>query len=375
MTRPAKSAQHRTRRPSPLVSREEDLHHLADALPQLVWVARPDGYIEHYNRSCLDYTGLTHDELLGWGWQRVLHPDEVEVKLQRWAEALRTGNVFEIEYRLRQFDGRYRWHLGRAQPFRDASGRIVRWFGTSTDIDAQKQAEQRLLESQQVLEQKVAERIQDLAGRLIVAQEAERKRIARDLHDDISQQLAGLSIALSGLKRRLGSSPHIALEGSLTGLQQRTFNLVESVRQLSHDLHPGVLQQVGLTAALESHCAEFQKQHGIDVIFFAADELNAVDPDAALCLYRAAQETLRNVAKHAGAHHVQVALSREHGELTLTIVDDGSGFDAARVRRAGGGLGLVSIEERARLLHGNVRIASGAERGTAVRIAIPTMAH
>jgi signal transduction histidine kinase len=216
------------------------------------------------------------------------------------------------------------------------------------------------------------ERIQDLAGRLIVAQEAERKRIARDLHDDVNQQLAGLSIVLSGLKRRLATIDRTALEGSLTTLQQRTINLADSVRRLSHDLHPGVLQQLGLTAALESHCAEFQEQHGIDVIFFAADDVTAIDTDAALCLFRAAQETLRNVAKHAGANRVQVTLLRECDELTLTIVDDGSGFDEARVRRSGGGLGLVSIEERARLLHGTVRIASGVERGTVVRIAIPT---
>ena len=144
------------------------------------------------------------------------------------------------------------------------------------------------------------------------------------------------------------------------------------MRRLSHDLHPDILQQVGLTAALESHCEEFQKQHGIDVIF-PGEKLAAIDPDAALCLFRAAQETLRNVAKHAGARHVKGALSREQDELTLTIVDDGNGFDTAGVPRTGGGLGLVSIEERARLLRGCVRIASATARGTTVRIAVPMM--
>src|SRR5262245_50163086 len=116
--------------------RDDALRHLADSLPQLVWIARPDGSIEYYNQSCLDYTGMTLDQLLGFGWQNVLHPEEVEIKLERWAESLRTGHVFEIEYRLRRFDGVHLWHLGRAQPFRDEHGQIVRWFGTSTDIEA-----------------------------------------------------------------------------------------------------------------------------------------------------------------------------------------------------------------------------------------------
>ena len=575
---PSSESEERRQPHAGVVSREEDLRDLADSLPQLVWIARPDGYIEYYNQSCYDYTGMSCDELLGWGWQRVLHPDEVEVKLQRWAESLRTGHAFEIEYRLKQFDGRYRWHLGRALPFRDRSGQIVSWFGTSTDIEAQKQAEQALRESQLALEQSVAERtaeltranaalteqiserkraegevsllhtiimevaaapdlsaslevvlrrvcektgwalgqawvlrndggslecspawfsvvtglerfravseatrflvgeglpgrvwasgqpawirdvtldanfpraqaagevglqaalgipivaagevvavieffvqeprhederltnviatvaaeldlvlerkraeealreqqamlrlsferIQELAGRLIIAQEAERKRIARDLHDDINQQLAGLSLALSAIKRRIGAHDPATLEASLTALQQRTLDLADSVRRLSHDLHPSVLQQVGLTVALESHCAEFQRQHGTEVTLGTTGDLTAIPPDAALCLFRTVQEVLRNAAKHANADRIEVVLARENGELTLTIVDNGKGFDLAQVRRAGGGLGLLSIEERARLLHGSVRIESGAARGTAVRIAIPT---
>ena len=106
-----------------------DVRSMADAMPQLVWIARADGYIEYYNRSCFDYTGMTFDELRGWGWQLVLHPDEVQEKLNRWAESLRTGHGFEIEYRLRKFDGTYVWHLGRAMPLRDGNGVIAKWVG------------------------------------------------------------------------------------------------------------------------------------------------------------------------------------------------------------------------------------------------------
>jgi PAS domain S-box-containing protein len=528
-------------------SRDEGFRQLVDALPQLVWIARADGYIEYYNRSCLNYTGMTHDELLGWGWQRVLHPDEVEIKLQRWAESLQTGQTFEIEYRLRQFDGRYRWHLGRALPLHDQTGHIVRWFGTSTDIEAQKteltradegldllhtivkevaaardvteslqivlcrvcektgwalgqawllREETRRLEcgeawfstvpglntfravsvattfepgiglpgrvwasgqpawvrdvtidvnfprahaagavglkaalgipivaagqvvavieffvqeprdederlvriiatvaaeldlvmdrkrAEEALREREAalrlsyERIQDLAGRLIVAEEAERTRIARDLHDDINQQLAGLSIALSGLRRRLREYDQPKVIDALTKLQDRTSTLVDSVRRVSHELHPGVLHHAGLSAALESHCREFQELYGIEVAFAGGEDVTSISSDASLCLFRAAQEVLRNVAKHAGARHIHVSLSRDDHEVAMTIADDGKGFDtAAAGRRVCTGLGLRSIEERARLLHGSVRIESAVDRGTTLHVTLPAAVH
>jgi signal transduction histidine kinase len=219
------------------------------------------------------------------------------------------------------------------------------------------------------------DRIRDLGGRLLNAQEGERSRIARELHDDISQQLAALSLSISGLKRQSGVLDGGAIGVSLSTLHKRTLDLADSVRRLSHDLHPSMLQQVGLRAALESHCTEFQQQNGIDVTFYTAEDVTVVLPDAALCLYRAAQEALRNVAKHAEARRTQVVLSRENDELTLTIVDDGKGFDKALVHRRGGGLGLLSIEERARLLHGSVRIETAGQRGTIVRVAIPAAAN
>ncbi|HEX8890977.1 MAG TPA: response regulator, partial [Pyrinomonadaceae bacterium] len=124
---------------------EEHYHYLADAMPQIVWTARPDGYLDYYNRRWFEYTGLTMEQTEGWGWQPVLHPDDVEHCLRRWARAVETGEAYEIEYRFRRAqDGTYRWHLGRAVPMRDESGRIVKWFGTCTDIDDHKRAEEAL---------------------------------------------------------------------------------------------------------------------------------------------------------------------------------------------------------------------------------------
>ncbi|HEX8494060.1 MAG TPA: PAS domain S-box protein [Pyrinomonadaceae bacterium] len=126
-----------------LQASEERYRSLADAMPQMVWTARPDGFVDYYNRRWFEYTGMTLEQTAGWGWQPALHPDDVEIALRRWATAIKTGEDYQIEYRFkRAADGQYRWHLGRGVPMRDHEGRIIRWFGTITDIDDQKRAEE-----------------------------------------------------------------------------------------------------------------------------------------------------------------------------------------------------------------------------------------
>lgn len=125
---------------------EARYRYLADSLPLIVWTARPDGYLDYYNRRWFDYTGLTIEQTEGWGWQPVLHPEDVERCLRQWSKAIETGQAYEIEYRFRRAsDGAYRWHLGRAVPMRDDSGEIIKWLGTATDIDDRKRAEESLL--------------------------------------------------------------------------------------------------------------------------------------------------------------------------------------------------------------------------------------
>ena len=201
-----------------------------------------------------------------------------------------------------------------------------------------KRAEQTLRENETALRASYA-RIQDLAGRLITAQEAERSRIAGDLHDDVNQQLAGLSIALSNVKRQLQNGGDAIVQDELTRLQQRTVDLADVIRNLSHELHPGVLQHAGLVAALKGHCAEFGRQHAIEVTLSAADGLDGIPDDVALCLYRVAQEALRNIAAHADARKAQVTLRSTGEGLELVIADDGQGFDLAEARHLEG-LGL-----------------------------------
>jgi signal transduction histidine kinase len=212
--------------------------------------------------------------------------------------------------------------------------------------------------------------IRDLAGRLITAQEEERRRIARELHDGVNQDLAALSMALSAMETGLPEGTPSERRQDFAHLQERTVEIAEAIRHLSHELHPGILQYAGLAAALRSHCREFEREHGVPVTCRADDDLATLPPHVALCLYRVTQEALKNAARHAKASRVWVTVERAGSELALTIRDDGRGFDLAEARGRGG-LGLISLDERVRLAGGRLAIDSAPDRGTELRVSVP----
>jgi two-component system sensor histidine kinase UhpB len=275
---------------------------------------------------------------------------------------------------MRRADGPYRWVLATGVPMYGADGGFSGYVGIDIDFTERREAEERTRESQAALEASHRE-IQHLAGRLIEAQDAERARVARDLHDDVSQQLAGVSIALSGLKHRMEESQvSEELKAGLRALHQRTATLAQNVRHLSHDLHPTVLRHGGLVVALTSHCGELERSHGTTLTCSAEGDFASVDPEVALCLYRIAQEALRNVIAHAGASRADVRLLRSGDHAEMTIADDGQGFDVERSLERGKGLGLVSIRERVRLVGGTVTFEADKEKGTRVRVDVPANA-
>ena len=210
----------------------------------------------------------------------------------------------------------------------------------------------------------------DLTGRWIAAQEAERTRIARDLHDHVCQDVAAISVDLSYLRKHGRDMTSQELETALLSIECRTVAVAETLRRLSHGLHPAVLQHVGLVAALQSHCAEVERQHDLDVHLFAEGRVEPIEPPIALSLFRIAQEALRNAARHAHARRVTVSIVRRRQTLTMSIADDGHGFDLVAARKLAG-LGLVSIEERVRLARGRVSIRSSRGNGTTIEICVP----
>lgn len=215
------------------------------------------------------------------------------------------------------------------------------------------------------------ERIRHLAGRLINAQEVTRAVIARDLHDDVCQDLVGLSMTIDSLKRGSGQVQSAQTQRALSDLQRWTLTIVEGVRRLSHELHPASLQLLGLASATKAHCVEVEKRHDVQVSFRREGDFRNLHPDTALCLFRIAQEALRNAAVHGEARRIAVTLETVGAEVEMTITDDGRGFDITAVRRSGAGLGLVSMDERAHLVGGNVRIVTQPGMGTWVGVRVP----
>ena len=213
--------------------------------------------------------------------------------------------------------------------------------------------------------------VQDLAGRLITAQESERRRIARDLHDDLSQKLAALGIELTHLVTQRWASP-VAFEDAARELSERMGTIATDVHQLSHDLHPARLEIIGLVPALGGLCREVSLQHDLRIAFRHRVSDRRLPADAALCLFRIAQEALNNVVKHSAATSATVRLAPTRVGVRLHIADEGQGFD--RRMRRGGGIGLLSMRERVAFAGGTIAIRSAAARGTHVVVNLPIAA-
>ena len=212
-------------------------------------------------------------------------------------------------------------------------------------------------------------RLQELTGQLIFAQEEAHNRLARELHDDFSQRLAGLLMEVSLLEQKLPSSAN-GIHERVRGIGDKIGTLAKDINDVLRQLHSSVLDNVGLAAALEAECDGFSEREGITAKFSSASLPKALPEDISLCLYRIAQESLRNIAKHANASRVRIELSSQASDIVLGVQDSGDGFDVTGGHTKGG-LGLVSMEERVRPLGGSLLIESEPGRGTKVEVRIP----
>jgi two-component system, NarL family, sensor kinase len=212
------------------------------------------------------------------------------------------------------------------------------------------------------------EELRQLASKLLTAQEEERRRIAREMHDDWTQRLAILGISVAKLVKHSETSESI--RRPLRDMQDELVRLSEDVHALSRQLHPSILEDLGLFEALRSECACFSRREGISVSYVPSGSLQSLPMDIALCIYRVAQEALRNIAKHAVVNQAKVMLHATAEQLVLKIEDDGIGFDMESMRSQPG-LGLSSMAERVRLIHANFRVTSAPGQGTVIEVCVP----
>jgi PAS domain S-box-containing protein len=286
-------------------------------------------------------------------WERLLHPDDMARAQEVNDSVARDAGAYEGEFRLRHKDGHYVQVLSRGYPVRrEPGGPVVRIVGTHFDLTERKQAE--------------AERTRtELLARLVFAQEDERRRIAREMHDQFGELLTALGRNIGALKEAAAGSPEVTdLVSTLETIAQR---IDRDVDQLVWELRPTALDDLGLRAALANYVQDWSRRVDIPAELHTSGLLDErLAPEAETTLYRIAQEALTNIAKHSQARRVDVILERRADSVLLIVEDDGVGFDADREDAQGLGFGLIGMQERASLVGATLEIESTAGKGTTV---------
>jgi PAS domain S-box-containing protein len=333
---------------------EERFRLLADTAPALIWMSDSDKLCIYVNKSWQGLNERSMDSEVGNGWSARIHPDDLRSCLDTYTQAFDRREEFRVEYRRRRRDEEYRWILDTGVPRFDKDRTFVGYIGIGVDVTDRKLAEAALAR---------------VSSKLIEAQEQERTRIARELHDDFSQRLALQCIDLEQLSKKLSESD-TKERARVVGMLKRAKEMSADLHSLSHQLHSSKLEFVGLASAVRGLCKEISAKYEIDVHFKDSGMPPDIPKDVALCLFRVTQEALGNVFKHSGAKSAGVELGSNEAGLSLRIVDEGRGFDT-RGDNAGFGIGLVGMTERLRLVGGRLSIRSELMRGTEILAEVP----
>jgi PAS domain S-box-containing protein len=333
---------------------EERFRLVANTAPVLIWMAGTDKLCNYFNQTWLEFTGRPVDAELGNGWAEGVHPDDLRRCLDIYTQAFDRREKLKMEYRLRRHDGQYRWILDIGVPRFNADKSFAGYIGSCIDITDRKQAEAAL---------------SSVSRRLIEAQEQERSRIARELHDDINQRIALLAIELRSFEQNPSASA-AELHRRVKEAQNRVSDLGRDIQALSHRLHSSKLEYLGLPAAAASFCRELCEQQKVEINFTGDGIPRRVPPEISLCLFRVLQEALQNAVKHSGVKRFKVELRAAANEIHLAVSDSGVGFNPAAAIE-GSGLGLISMQERLQLVEGELSIESAPNRGTTLRARVP----
>ncbi|HET9371198.1 MAG TPA: ATP-binding protein [Vicinamibacterales bacterium] len=327
---------------------------LANSAPVMIRMSGVDTGCVDVNVPWLAFTGRTLEQELGNGWVDAIHPDDRQRTIDAYVDAFARRQTFRAEYRLRRSDGEYRWVLDSGELRVTPDGTFNGYIDSVIDITDLKAARATL---------------SSLNRRLLQAQEQERTRLARELHDDVCQRMTLLAIDLDQLGKALPEDAGDA-RSRIKELNDAVAALGSDIQGISHRLHSSKLEFLGLAGALRAFCREVSAQRGVTIDYAHKDVPTPLPEDVALSLFRVAQEALGNALKHSGASHYFVRIRGSVDAVSLEVVDDGAGFDVAAAME-GEGLGLVSMRERLNLVGGELHIASKPGAGTTVRAFVP----
>jgi PAS domain S-box-containing protein len=334
-----------------LQSREELLKIFVKHVPAAVAMLDRDmRYLQISDRWCADFS-LDSSQILGRSHYEIF-PDLPE----RWKEIYRralAGETLRAEEDPWDREGGTIWSRWEIRPWQNQNGVQGGILIFSEDITHHKHAEEALSE---------------IPRKLIEAQEQERTRIGRELHDDIGQRLALLAVQLQQLHEDTLILPEV--RSRMGEFQKQISEIATDIQSLSHELHSAKLQYLGIAGAIRGFCREFGEHQKVEIDFQAQDLPTPVPPDAALCFFRVLQEALHNSAKHSGVRHFEVRLWGTSDEIHLTIRDSGAGFDREEIK-VSRGLGLISMEERLKLLKGTLSIDTHPKGGTTIHARVP----
>ena len=362
---------------SDLAQRNQELDAIFETAPDIIFSRQADGKRDYISNRFYEYTGAPAGSGVGFGWLEYLHPDDKQESLARWMECVKSGKSYESEYRIRGVDSQYRWFRARAVPLRDASGGILKWYGSCSDIHDSKLLEQSIRDNAVQLEKLVDSRtaeLRRLSGRLMTLQDEERRRIAREIHDGLGQELAAGKMILDGI---LAKNPSPSVSRPASEASQLVDRAIQQVRTISHLLHPPLLDEVGLMSALRWFLEGVSERSGIAVrLEVEPADLRRLRSELETAIFRIVQEALTNMFRHSGARNGNVRVVERNGNITITVRDDGKGIEegVALLHPESVGVGIGGMRQRVTELGGTLRLAN-ANPGTIVEVVIPTHRH
>jgi PAS domain S-box-containing protein len=327
---------------------------VANTAPVLIWMSGPDKLCTYFNQPWLDFTGREFEVELGNGWAEGVHPDDRKACLDTYSKAFDRREEFTTRYRLRRRDGEYRWVSDTGVPRFNANQSFAGYIGSCVDVTEHKLAE---------------EALSNVSRKLIEAQEQERTRIARELHDDVNQRIALLAIELDLLKQNLPDS-RSQVRSRIQEVGKSVSTIGNDIQAIAHRLHSSKLEYLGIVPAIAGFCKELSEYQKVEIHFRHGNVPPVMPPEVALCLFRVLQQALQNGVKHSGVRTFGVELQGAADEIQLTVSDAGVGFES-KSAMTGDGLGLISMRERLHLVKGEISIESRPNQGTTIRASVP----